>query len=29
MEDLKATLLQQFEKGEILKKQILENFDKF
>lgn len=29
MESLKATLVEQFEKGEGLKKQILENFDKF
>ena len=29
MKDLKATLVNQFEKGETLKKQILENFDKF
>lgn len=29
MEGLKATLLEQFEKGEKLKKQIVENFDKF
>ena len=29
MEGLKATLLEQFEKGEALKKQILTNFDKF
>ena len=28
MEDLKATLMQQFEKGEELKKQILANFEK-
>lgn len=29
MESLKATLVEQFEKGEVLKKQIILNFDKF